>query len=75
MAYIGTQPLAGQYRKLDNISSGFNGTNTSFTTSVGGINVTAGSPQQLLVSLGGVIQQPITDYTVNTSVIIYERTG
>ena len=71
MAYIGTQPLAGQYRKLDNISSGFNGTNTSFTTSVGGINVTAGSPQQLLVSLGGVIQQPITDYTVNTSVIIF----
>ena len=71
MAYIGTQPLAGQYRKLDNISSGFNGANTSFTTSVGGTNVTAGSPQQLLVSLGGVIQQPTTDYTVNTNTIIF----
>jgi hypothetical protein len=71
VAYIGTQPLAGQYRKLDDISSGFNGATTSFTTSVGGTNVTAGSPQQLLVSLGGVIQQPTTDYTVNTSTIIF----
>jgi hypothetical protein len=71
VAYIGTQPLAGQYRKLDDISGGFNGSTTSFTTSVGGTNVTAGSPQQLLVSLGGVIQQPTTDYTVNTSTIIF----
>jgi hypothetical protein len=71
VAYIGTQPLAGQYRKLDDISSGFNSATTSFTTSVGGTNVTAGSPQQLLVSLGGVIQQPTTDYTVNTSTIIF----
>jgi hypothetical protein len=71
VAYIGTQPLAGQYRKLDDISGGFNGSTTSFTTSVGGTNVTAGSSQQLLVSLGGVIQQPTTDYTVNTSTIIF----
>ena len=63
--------MAGQYRKLDDISGGFNGSTTSFTTSVGGTNVTAGSPQQLLVSLGGVIQQPTTDYTVNTSTIIF----
>jgi len=71
VAYIGTQPLAGQYRKLDDISSGFNGATLTFTTSVGGTNVTAGSPQQLLVSLGGVIQQPTTDYTVSTSTISF----
>ena len=32
---------------------------------VGGVNVSAGSSFQLLVSLGGVIQNPGTDYTVS----------
>lgn len=71
MAYIGVQPTAGQYRKLDNISASFNGSTTSFTTSVGGTNVTAGTAQQLIVSLGGVIQQPDTDYTVSTNTITF----
>ena len=68
MAYIGTQPVRGQYRKLSDISSGFNGSTTTFTTSVppgtSSYYVTAGSASQLLVSLGGVIQQPDVDYTV-----------
>ncbi len=75
MAYIGTQPVRGQYRKLSDISSGFNGSTTTFTTSVppGTSNyyVTAGSASQLLVSLGGVIQQPDVDYTVNTYTITF----
>mgnify|MGYP003336620365 CR=1 FL=1 len=71
MAYLGVQPTAGQYRKLDNISASFNGSTTSFTTSVGGTAVTAGTAQQLLVSLGGVIQQPNTDYSVTTSTITF----
>jgi len=68
VAYIGTQPVRGQYRKLSDISSGFNGSTTTFTTSVppgtSSYYVTAGSASQLLVSLGGVIQQPDVDYTV-----------
>ena len=71
MSYIGVQPTAGQYRQLDDISSGFNGSTTTFTTSVSGDNVTATSPQQLLVSLGGVIQQPNTDYTTSTNSITF----
>ena len=71
MSYIGTQPIVGQYRKLDDISSGFNGSTTTFTTSVGSQNVTAGTPQQLLVSVGGVIQQPNTDYTTSTNSITF----
>jgi hypothetical protein len=75
VAYIGTQPVRGQYRKLSDISSGFNGSTTTFTTSVppGTSNyyVTAGSASQLLVSLGGVIQQPDVDYTVNTYTITF----
>lgn len=71
MSYIGVQPGVGQYRKLDDISGSFNGSTTSFTTSVGGENVTAANPQQLLVSVGGVIQQPVTDYTTSTNSIIF----
>jgi hypothetical protein len=71
VSYIGVQPTAGQYRKLDNISASFNGSTTSFTTSVGGTNVTAGTAQQLLVSVGGVIQEPNSDYTVSTNTITF----
>jgi len=71
VAYIGTAPTAGQYRKLDSISSSFNGSTTTFTTQVGGQNVSAGTPSQLLVSLGGVIQQPTTDYTVSTNSLTF----
>ena len=71
MSYIGVQPTAGQYRQLDDISSGFNGSTTSFTTAVGGENVTATTAQQLLVSLGGVIQEPNVDYTTSTYSITF----
>jgi len=65
VSYIGNQPTVGQYRKLDDISGSFNGSLTAFTMQVGGVNVSAGSSFQLLVSLGGVIQNPGTDYTVS----------
>lgn len=71
MAYIGNPPYLGQWRKLDDISGSFNGATTTFTTSVAGSNVTAGTAQQLLVSLGGVIQSPNTDYTVTTNSITF----
>jgi len=71
VSYIGVQPTAGQYRQLDDISGSFNGATVTFTTSVGGLNVTAGSAEQLLVSLGGVIQNPGTDYGVNTNSITF----
>lgn len=75
MAYVGTQPVVGQYRKLSDISSGFNGATTTFTTSVppgtSAYYVTAGSASQLLISLGGVIQQPDVDYTVSTNSITF----
>jgi hypothetical protein len=75
VAYVGNQPARGQWRKLSDISSGFNGVTTTFTTSVppgtSEYFVTAGSAGQLLVSLGGVIQQPEVDYTVSTNSITF----
>lgn len=75
MAYVGTQPVVGQYRKLSDISGSFNGSTTTFTTSVppgtSAYYVTAGSASQLLISLGGVVQQPEVDYTVSTNSITF----
>lgn len=71
MAYIGTAPLVGQYRVIDDISSSFNGATTTFSLKVAGSSVTAGNAQQLLVSLGGVIQYPGVNYTVNTGSITF----
>ena len=71
MSYIGNQPTIGQYRKLDDISGSFNGSLTAFTMQVSSTNVTAGSAFQLLISLGGVIQEPGTDFTVSGSTITF----
>ena len=75
MAYIGTQITAGNYRKLTSLASGFNGVTTTFTLSVppgtSQYYVTPTSTYQLLISVGGIIQQPDTDYTVSTNTIIF----
>ena len=64
MAYIGRQQSSGSFIKLDDISSQFNNTKTTFDLKVGGQPFFAGNPYTLLVSLGGVIQEAITSFTI-----------
>ena len=71
MSYIGPAPNPGQNREVDDISSGFNGGTASFTLQVNGQNVSPGSANAIIVSLGGVIQNPGTDYTVAASTITF----
>ena len=71
MAYIGPAPNPGQNREVDDISSGFNGGTASFTLQVGGQNVSPGSANAIIVSLGGVVQNPGTDYTIAGSTITF----
>tara|TARA_R100001591_G_scaffold93357_1_gene99230 strand:+ start:310 stop:1974 length:1665 start_codon:yes stop_codon:yes gene_type:complete len=71
MAYIGPEPNPGQNREVDDISSGFNGNATAFTLQVGGANVSPGSSNAIIVSLGGVVQNPGTDYTVAASTLTF----
>lgn len=64
MAYIGREPLGGEVILLNSIESQFNGSLTTFnlTRTVSGVTSAfypIGS-EQLLVSLGGVIQKPDT---------------
>ena len=64
MAYIGRQQSSGAFIKLDDISSQFNNSKTTFNLKIGGEAFFAGNPYTLLVSLGGVIQEPITSFTI-----------
>ena len=61
MPYIGnTIRAADDYRLIDDISSGFNGSETSFALQVAGSAPVPfpKSPQQVLISVNGVIQEP-----------------
>lgn len=52
--------------KLDNIASSFNGLLTTFNLTSDSVIVKPANDQALMVSLGGVIQEPTTAYTVNS---------
>ena len=71
MAYIGAEPLPGQNREVDDISSSFNGSTTAFTLQVSGVNVSPETANNILVNIGGVIQNPGTDYTIAASTITF----
>ena len=71
MAYIGAEPVPGQNREVDDISSGFNGNATAFTLQVSSVNVSPESANNILINLGGVLQNPGTDYTIAASTITF----
>ena len=64
MAYIGRQQSSGAFAKLDDISSQFNDSKTVFDLKIGNEAFFPGNPYTLLVSLGGVIQEPLTSFTI-----------
>ena len=71
MAYIGRDLRTGAFRQLDDISSGFDGSDTTHTMQVNSQNVTVGDVNQIILSLGGVIQKPGTDFTVSGSTLTF----
>ena len=64
MAYIGRQQSSGAFLKLDGISSQFNNSTTTFSLTIGGEAYYPDNPYTLMVSLGGVIQEPIISFTI-----------
>ena len=71
MAYIGRQQSSGAFLKLDSISSQFNVSTKTFNLTVGGEAFYADNPYTLLVSLGGVIQEPVTSFTISDDQITF----
>ena len=69
MPYIGRDLSQGNYLKLDNIESQFNGSKVSFDLTTGGSAFFPGSSMALLVSVGGVVQEAETAYPIDQSSI------
>lgn len=71
MAYLGRALTAGNYLKLDDISSQFNGSTTTFNLTSGGQAFYPGSPYSLIVSVAGIIQEPESAFQINNNQIIF----
>jgi len=71
MAYLGRSLDKGNYLKLDDISSQFNGSTTTFNLTSGGTAFYPGSAFSILVSLAGVVQEPESAYQINQNQIIF----
>ena len=69
MPYLGRDLSQGNYLKLDNIESQFNGSKVSFDLTAGGSAFFPGSSMALLVVLAGVVQEAETAYTIDQSSI------
>ena len=68
MAYIGRVPQVGNYFTLDAITTSATDT---FNLLKGGVAYVPETAYHLIVSLNGVIQAPITAYTVSGSTIVF----
>ena len=71
MPYLGRELTSGNYLKLDDISSQFNGSTTTFQLKSGGSDFFPGSSFSLLVSVAGVIQEAASAYQINNNEITF----
>ena len=73
MPYIGRQLTQGNFIKLDDLQSQFDGSKTTFNLTTGGNSYKPGSANALLVSLGGIIQEVGTSFTVSNDQITFSN--
>ena len=73
MPYIGRQLTQGNFIKLDDLQSQFDGSKTTFNLTTGGKSFKPGTANALLVSLGGVIQEAVTSFTVVNDQITFSN--
>jgi hypothetical protein len=68
MAYIGKQPLVGNYISCDSLSAS---ATTTYNLVSSGTPVFPTVPQNCIVSLNGVVQAPVTSFTISGSAIVF----
>ena len=73
MPYVGRDLQRGNYLKLDDISSSFDGSTTTFNLTSGGNAFFPGSAFSIIVSLGGVVQEPESAFQIDKSQIIFAQ--
>lgn len=71
MAYIGQTPQVGNFVKIDDISSQFDGNINQFTTEVSNIPYTISNKYASLVVADGNVLQPEVDYNFQNATITF----
>ena len=71
MAYLGKPPELGAYKKLDDISGSFDGSEKTFSLSLGGKSYITSNAFTLMVVLNGAIKNPGVDFTINRDEITF----
>ena len=69
MPYVGRDLQRGNYLKLDDITSSFDGSTTTFNLQSGGSAFYPGSAFSIFVVLSGLAQEPESAYTINKNTI------
>lgn len=62
---------ASNIKIIDDLSGSFNGSTQTFALTSSSISLIPANAQSLIINLGGVIQEPGVDYTVNASNITF----
>jgi hypothetical protein len=73
MAYLGRNPAVGTQKMLDSIESQFNGVLTTFDLRYGGVPTYPTLSESLIVSLGGVLQEPGQAYYASSDTIVFSE--
>lgn len=71
MAYIGQTPQVGNFVKLDNISTLFDGSLSTFNTTVSGQAYTVSNPYATIAVAAGNVLIPGEDYYFDNSTIVF----
>ena len=71
MPYIGRQQDTGAYIKLDDIGDQFDGVKSTFNLTLGTKAFYCNNPYSLMVSIDGVIQEPVTSYIITENQITF----
>ena len=71
MPYVGKTPVSGSFKALDDISSSFNGSNTTFNLTSSGVAVFPKNEYNIEVHISSIQQKPITAYSIVNSTIVF----
>ena len=71
--YLGRNPAVGTQKMLDSLESQFNGVLTTFDLRYGGVPTYPTLSASLIVSLGGVLQEPGVAYYVSSDSIVFSE--
>ena len=69
--YLGKQPNVGRYITLDDISSSFDGSTTTFNLTSGGESVSPQNEANCIISISGIVQQPASAYNIVNNTVVF----